>query len=675
MSIENALLCLSGLSVGDAFGQRLHNPDAGELINRRELPPAPWMWTDDTHLALSVVEELRQRSWIDQDYLARRMAWRYNTDPGRGYGLTTRKVLQQIGQGEYFRTISKAVNNGGSYGCSGISRAVPIGAFYTGNLAKAAREAPLATAITHIHPESLAGAQAVAVAAAIAATPIHSTGAKFLQEVIEYVTESRVRQTIKQITAIPADDLRSCLKFLCCDNFITVQTAAPFALWCAAHHMHDFKEALWATASGLGHSDTTCAIVGGIVALSSGTVPSDWTALREPLPGTALLNEIDRPRSVAVDNRRAETRKNTPLENAGTESSTVSVRVDPLTGLPNLLGLLEYFDRRMDSQGAFPLDLIAVHLVPLWDVNRSTGRISGDNLIRECAQNLKKLDIGEVFRAGGDKFAIIPKDRRQSFTDANRIAQLVSVSGCRLPRVSVIHFPFKEEAADGRFVACIGEALSDKHFKGNDGIAREFDAADIRSMPDFSWMMLDLTSQIRRLGQMVDEANILAQTDPVSQLPNLRMAMLNMEAALRKAEETGAPMAIMLFDGDNLRQYNDISYEAGDEAIRLMGSTLKAQLRETDFLARWRTGDEFAFILPSTNKEEALRIGTRVCVSMEQASLSWKFNTTMSGGIALYPYHGKTLAQVVDAAEESLKKAKKLGKNRVVMCDRDGLQP
>lgn len=673
MSIENAVLSLSGLTVGDAFGQRMQFPEAGDLINGREVPPAPWPWTDESQLALSVVEELRQRSWIDQDYLARRMAWRYSTDPGRGYGTTTRKVLQQIAQGEYFRTISKAMNNGGSYGSSGVSRAVPVGAFYTGMPAKAAREAPLATAITHIHPESLAGAQAVAAAASIAAVPIHATGAKFLLEVIDYVAESRVRQAIKQITAIPVDDLQSCLNYLCCDNFDSAQTAVPFALWCVAHHLNDYKAALWAAASGGGQSDTTCAIVGGIVALSCGSVPPDWTSFREPLPGTALLTRIDQPRSAITENRRNAQGKNSPGQNNGVDESTVSVRIDPLTGLPNLPGLVEWMDTQMDRQGAFPLDLIAVHLVPLWDINRSTGKTSGDILIQECAQSLKKLDIGEVFRIGGDKFAVIPKDQRQSFTDANRIAQQVSVTGCRLPRVAVIHFPFKEEAADGRFVACIGEALSDKHFKANDGIAREFDAPSIRSMPDFSWMMLDLTSQLRRLSKMVDEANILAQTDPVSQLPNLRMAMLKMEEALSQAEKTGEPMAIMLFDGDNLRQYNEISYEAGDEAIRLMGSTLKAQLRGSDFLARWRTGDEFAFVLPNTNKDEALRIGTRVCVSVEQASLSWKFNTTMSGGIALYPYHGKTLAQLIDEAEKSLKRAKGHGKNRAYMGDPENM--
>jgi ADP-ribosylglycohydrolase len=60
----------------------------------------------------------------------------------------------------------------------------------------------------------------------------------------------------------------------------------PFALWCAAQHLDDYEAALWLTVSGLGDRDTTCAIVGGIVALFTGTdgIPAEWRHAREPLP-------------------------------------------------------------------------------------------------------------------------------------------------------------------------------------------------------------------------------------------------------------------------------------------------------------------------------------------------------------------------------------------------------
>jgi ADP-ribosylglycohydrolase len=57
-------------------------------------------------------------------------------------------------------------------------------------------------------------------------------------------------------------------------------------LWVVAHHADSYAGALWTVASALGDIDTTCAIVGGIVALRTGLagIPPAWRAAREPLP-------------------------------------------------------------------------------------------------------------------------------------------------------------------------------------------------------------------------------------------------------------------------------------------------------------------------------------------------------------------------------------------------------
>jgi ADP-ribosylglycohydrolase len=59
----------------------------------------------------------------------------------------------------------------------------------------------------------------------------------------------------------------------------------PFSLWCASRHLHSYADAFWTTVSALGDRDTTCAIVGGIVALSGGreSIPPEWISAREPL--------------------------------------------------------------------------------------------------------------------------------------------------------------------------------------------------------------------------------------------------------------------------------------------------------------------------------------------------------------------------------------------------------
>lgn len=63
------------------------------------------------------------------------------------------------------------------------------------------------------------------------------------------------------------------------------EDTVPFSVWCAARHLDSYEEALWATVSGFGDRDTTCAIVGGIVVLSAGreSIPAAWLSAREPL--------------------------------------------------------------------------------------------------------------------------------------------------------------------------------------------------------------------------------------------------------------------------------------------------------------------------------------------------------------------------------------------------------
>ena len=64
---------------------------------------------------------------------------------------------------------------------------------------------------------------------------------------------------------------------------VSAQDTVPFTLWCASLHPDDYEAALWTTVAGFGDRDTTCAIVGGIVAAGAG-VSSAWLAAREPLP-------------------------------------------------------------------------------------------------------------------------------------------------------------------------------------------------------------------------------------------------------------------------------------------------------------------------------------------------------------------------------------------------------
>lgn len=297
--MKRALLSLEGLSVGDAFGRTFVDVPMhlrGLVIGRRELSAQyqkpPWPYTDDTVMAVGVLEVLAQKRVVDQDMLASVFARRFLADPKRGYGKRVRQVLKAIADGESWKVAAKSVFNGGSLGNGSAMRVAPLGAYFADDYRKVVEQARLSAEVTHMHPEGIAGAIAVAVASAFAwnsrKTRGGQTGDEMLACVMDHVPEGQVRSGIEKALSIPLQESISILKVtreLGNGIHVTCPDTVPFVLWCAAKFPDDYTDALWTTIAGLGDLDTTCAIVGGIVALSAGrdSIPSEWLRNREPL--------------------------------------------------------------------------------------------------------------------------------------------------------------------------------------------------------------------------------------------------------------------------------------------------------------------------------------------------------------------------------------------------------
>jgi ADP-ribosylglycohydrolase len=289
-ALERARVSLEGLSVADAFGEQLLHCgpyERADAVAERLTPKrSRWMWTDDTAMAISIVEELAASGAIDCDALARRFARRYVADPARGYGRGAHEVLQQIAAGEPYEAAASALFRGeGSCGNGGGMRAAPIGAYFAGDLDATVEHARRSAAPTHAHPDGAAGAIAVAVAAA-AAFGGELDPRALLEAVVARTpagpTAEGLRRAIPMLRAEPitvAAELGNGSRVLSADT-------VPFAVWCAAVHLADYAGGLWACASVGGDIDTTCAMVGGIVAGATGTagIPAPWRDAREPLP-------------------------------------------------------------------------------------------------------------------------------------------------------------------------------------------------------------------------------------------------------------------------------------------------------------------------------------------------------------------------------------------------------
>jgi ADP-ribosylglycohydrolase len=94
------------LSVGDAFGECLFNDE--QAIELRLVPPPRWPTTDDTEMAVAIVDILRRHERIDEDRLADASAGRFSADPFRGYGPGAIDILTAIRAGQPWDVVAGA---------------------------------------------------------------------------------------------------------------------------------------------------------------------------------------------------------------------------------------------------------------------------------------------------------------------------------------------------------------------------------------------------------------------------------------------------------------------------------------------------------------------------------------------------------------------------------------
>jgi ADP-ribosylglycohydrolase len=274
---------LEGLSLGDAFGERFFGPPGTMTarIQARELPAAPWRWTDDTAMAVGIRDVLHRHGHVDRDALAEVFARRFREDPWRGYGPKAQEILELIYSGTPWAVAARAPYRDGSKGNGGAMRAAPVGAYFADDLDRAAAEARASAEVTHAHPEGKAGAIAVAVAAGWAA---RGESGSLFDAALPRLDASETRARLELAAAMPATlPVWQVATRLGAGEQVLAEDTVPFALWCASVWSGAYEEALWQTVSALGDRDTTCAIVGGIVALRS-PPPSGWIPLREPVP-------------------------------------------------------------------------------------------------------------------------------------------------------------------------------------------------------------------------------------------------------------------------------------------------------------------------------------------------------------------------------------------------------
>ncbi|MFG3094033.1 ADP-ribosylglycohydrolase family protein [Streptomyces sp. NPDC048202] len=284
--LERALSSLRGLAVGDALGSQFFVPVNHPLLKRRELPAGLWQWTDDTEMACSVVSVLAAHQMVHQDELAHSFAAHHDFD--RGYGPAVNRLLRLVREGADWRELAAQLFEGrGSWGNGAAMRIAPLGAWYADDPEQATHQAEISAYTTHQHREAVAGAMAVAAAAALAAARGGPPSPEdLLDGVIALVPRSAVGAGLRRARdMLDYGDAATVAAVLGCGRRTSAHDTVPFALWSAARSLGDFERAFWTTAQVGGDVDTTCAIVGGVLASgAAGAPPAAWAERTEPLP-------------------------------------------------------------------------------------------------------------------------------------------------------------------------------------------------------------------------------------------------------------------------------------------------------------------------------------------------------------------------------------------------------
>jgi diguanylate cyclase (GGDEF)-like protein len=171
-------------------------------------------------------------------------------------------------------------------------------------------------------------------------------------------------------------------------------------------------------------------------------------------------------------------------------------------------------------------------------------------------------------------------------------------------------------------------------------------------------------SNLRLLDTMKQQANV----DMLTGLYNRRFLEDYARKLFAMARRRQQPVSVIMMDLDHFKTFNDMySHEIGDRILREFAKTITGTMRETNLAARLG-GEEFVVLLPDTGPGPCLLVAERIRQAvMRMQVLSGKEKplpaVTVSLGIAVFPEHGHSLDEVLQASDTALHESKRAGRN------------
>jgi len=175
-------------------------------------------------------------------------------------------------------------------------------------------------------------------------------------------------------------------------------------------------------------------------------------------------------------------------------------------------------------------------------------------------------------------------------------------------------------------------------------------------------------SKFRMKQKHAIELEKIARTDPLTQLPNRRAVLDNIDYEIARFRRSAESFTLVISDIDDFKQVNDThGHDAGDKVLVALSKLMTKTIRKQDICARWG-GEEFLFLLPGTDCEGGKVISEKIREKIENQVIKYKgfsVSITMTFGLCTFT-NDLTIDECITRADKALYEGKRVGKNRIV---------
>jgi diguanylate cyclase (GGDEF)-like protein len=178
-----------------------------------------------------------------------------------------------------------------------------------------------------------------------------------------------------------------------------------------------------------------------------------------------------------------------------------------------------------------------------------------------------------------------------------------------------------------------------------------------------------LQEQLAEINGLQAQLRDQAIRDVLTTLFNRRYLDETLPREISRASRDQCPLGVVMLDLDDFKQLNDkYGHEAGDTILKALGTFLAGQIRIGDIACRYG-GEEFVVVMPNAPVGIAHRRADEWRIWFSQLTTTYRdvpLKGTLSGGVAEFPEHGQTAAELLRTADMALYAAKAAGRNQVV---------